>query len=94
MKLITSRIVQEARSWIGTSFCHQGRVKQNACDCIGLIIGVARHIGARSLQGGCLHEYDLCNYTRIPTNNILENALDDHMVISDSVSVGNVAYSH
>jgi cell wall-associated NlpC family hydrolase len=30
-------IVAEARSWKGTPFVHQGRLKHHACDCIGLI---------------------------------------------------------
>ena len=39
------RIVAEARSWIGTRFAHHGRVKDSACDCAGLIIGVGAAIG-------------------------------------------------
>lgn len=35
-------IVTEARTWIGTNFRHQGRLKSVGVDCSGLIIGVAR----------------------------------------------------
>jgi NlpC/P60 family putative phage cell wall peptidase len=33
-------IIAEARSWIGTPYAHQGRLKGVGCDCLGLILGV------------------------------------------------------
>ena len=33
-------MIAEARTWLGTPFNHQGRIKGVACDCIGLIMGV------------------------------------------------------
>jgi len=33
-------IVAEARTWIGTPWKHQGRLKGRSCDCLGLIVGV------------------------------------------------------
>lgn len=38
-------VVTEARTWIGTRWRHQGRVKGVAVDCIGLIGGVALELG-------------------------------------------------
>lgn len=38
-------IVSEARAWIDTRFHHQGRIKGAGCDCVGLVIGVARNVG-------------------------------------------------
>lgn len=38
-------IVLEARTWLGTPFQHQGRLKHVAVDCVGFIVGVARHFG-------------------------------------------------
>lgn len=35
-----TRVLEIARSWIGTPYRHQGRMKGAGCDCIGLIIGV------------------------------------------------------
>lgn len=32
------KLIEEARTWLGTPFKHQGRVKGKACDCIGLIV--------------------------------------------------------
>lgn len=38
-------IVREARSWKGTPYQHQASIKGVACDCIGLLVGVARELG-------------------------------------------------
>jgi NlpC/P60 family putative phage cell wall peptidase len=37
-----SRIIAEARSWIGTPYQHQASLKDVGCDCLGLIRGVWR----------------------------------------------------
>lgn len=38
-------IVEQARTWLGTPYLHQGRTKGVAVDCIGLIIGVSAELG-------------------------------------------------
>lgn len=38
-------IVNEARSWAGTPFVHQGRVKHVGVDCVGILVGVGRRLG-------------------------------------------------
>jgi cell wall-associated NlpC family hydrolase len=68
--LINQLIINEARSWLGTRFHHQGRVKANGkdrggCDCIGLVIGVADNVGLK-YQGKKFSEYDQTNYAKIP----------------------------
>lgn len=35
-------IVREARSWLGTPYCHQASLKGAGCDCLGLVRGVWR----------------------------------------------------
>lgn len=35
-------IVDEARRWLGTPYCHQASVKGAGCDCLGLLRGVWR----------------------------------------------------
>jgi NlpC/P60 family putative phage cell wall peptidase len=37
-----SRIVAEARSWIGTPYRHQASLKGIGCDCLGLVRGIWR----------------------------------------------------
>lgn len=40
-----SRVVAEARSWVGTPYQHLGRVKGSGCDCVGLPFLVGRALG-------------------------------------------------
>ncbi len=83
----SNHIVSEARSWLGTPFKHQGRVKGVGCDCIGLIAGVARALKLPSRQGGWLHEYDRCDYPREPGGMQLQEMLERHLVsVKDHVS--------
>lgn len=75
-----SQIIIEARSWIGTRFHHQGRIKKTenskgGCDCIGLIIGVASNLDIKC-KGRPLVSFDRTNYSRIPDGESLKNSLD------------------
>lgn len=38
-------VIDQARTWLGTPWHHQGRLKGAGVDCIGLIVGVARELG-------------------------------------------------
>ncbi len=35
-------IVDEARGWVGTPYCHQASLRGAGCDCLGLVRGVWR----------------------------------------------------
>lgn len=61
-------IVTEARTWIGTPFHHQGRVKGAGVDCVGLLVGVASALG--------LQHQDRSGYARLPDGETLEAELD------------------
>ena len=61
-------IISAARSEIGTPFRHQGRLSGKALDCAGLIIMVAKAIGAEYI--------DFTGYSRHPSDGLLESALD------------------
>lgn len=84
MKTATrDEFVNEARSWIGTPYQHQGRIKGVACDCIGLVIGTARALG--------LTEYDIDGYGTRPDGNlrpVMETQLES--VPLDTVQPGDV----
>lgn len=41
---LSSRVVAEARLWIGTPYVHQASARQGGTDCLGLIRGVWRHL--------------------------------------------------
>ncbi len=91
-----SAIVVEARSWIGTSFHHQGRVKKNAtskggCDCIGLIIGVTSALGIKC-KGYSLAQLDNKNYSKHPDGVSLKAALDEYLtpIPVNSIQPGDV----
>lgn len=44
MNDIRTRIVAEARAWIGTPYRHQASRKGVGCDCLGLVRGVWREV--------------------------------------------------
>lgn len=41
-------IIAEARTWLGTPWHHQGRLKGVGADCVAVVIGVAKRFGADS----------------------------------------------
>ncbi len=41
---IRQRIIEEAKSWLGTPYVHQASCKGAGCDCLGLIRGVWRAV--------------------------------------------------
>ncbi len=42
MSAAATAVVEEALSWLGTPYRHQGSCKGIGCDCVGLVIGVWR----------------------------------------------------
>lgn len=85
-------IVSEARSWIGTRFHHQGRIKKNnynkgGCDCIGLVVGVADALDIRC-DGVKLSRYDRTDYARIPDGNQLKEAFCQYL---DEIAPSDIA---
>jgi len=53
-------VIAEARTWIGTPYKHQHRVKGHGVDCAGLLIGVARELGLVA------PDFDVNGYERKP----------------------------
>ncbi len=79
------KIIIEAKSWLGTSFHHQGRVKISAthhggCDCIGLVIGVASQLNLYSKTGKPIVDCDQLNYSNIPEGDNLRQQLSQHLL--------------
>ena len=50
MATLAEKIVTEARSWVGTRWVHQGRLKGKGVDCAGLISEVARDAGMKNVD--------------------------------------------
>ncbi len=71
-------IVEEAKSWCGTQFHPQGRKKVIGCDCIGLILGIASAIGARSLTGQTWYQLDIRWYDCYHDSELLMTEMPKH----------------
>lgn len=66
------QIVDEARTWLGTPFVHQGRLKGVGVDCIGLVICVARDLA--------IYDYDFNNYRVIPNPRKMGDELKKNLI--------------
>ena len=68
MTVTADSIVQCARSWIGTRYHHQGRLKADAprhrggVDCLGLLVGIARELQLCDADGTPLADFDRTDY--------------------------------
>ena len=61
-----NNIVAQARTWLGTPFHHQARLKGKGCDCLGLIVGVVDELGLEDRNGMRLAAYDEVTYSKEP----------------------------
>ncbi len=68
-------VIDEARTWIGTPFMHQGRMKGKGVDCVGLLIGVAHALG--------LSDFDFRAYGRIPVPEQMKRLLEMNLIQVD-----------
>ena len=90
---LREKIAQEAKSWIGTLFHHQGRIKKSengfgGCDCIGLVMSIARKFNLKSIyDGGLLINHDEQNYSRFPQKNKLLEKLSKHLSVANRTYV-------
>lgn len=64
--------MREARSWIGTPWHHQARVKGVGVDCVGVVIGVARDLG--------LSGYDVTGYGELPDPAMMGRELRENLI--------------
>lgn len=93
-----SQIVKQARLWIGTKFQHQGRIRktkehEGGCDCLGLIMGVAKELRLKTKYGDLINELDQLNYNSIPNSQELQSQLSNHFITKDKkdISPGDLA---
>lgn len=71
-------VVEEARTWIGTRWQHQARLKGVGTDCLGMVVGTAVALevpGVRQL----LTDPALQGYGRTPVSQALLDACDRYM---------------
>lgn len=77
-------VVAQARTWLGTKYHHQGRLKKSTThtggvDCIGLVIGIINELKICDSRGFCLSKYDSTNYSMSPQTTKLAEILGDHL---------------
>lgn len=71
MSVALSDVVRVARTWLGTPYHHQGRLKGVGVDCAGLVIGVAHELG--------LSDFDISGYAPRPDGASLSRLCAQHM---------------
>lgn len=62
----TDEVINEARTWLGIPYQHQGRT-QHGIDCAGLVIKVAHSLG--------LSSFDADGYSRVPSGHRMRREL-------------------
>lgn len=67
-------IQAEARSWVGTAYRHQGKVKGRAVDCVGLILGVGHALGHLDISREEWAEF--AGYSRTPNPRKMGQAME------------------
>lgn len=79
-------VAHAARTWLGTPYQHQRRLKGVAVDCAGLVIGVARELALKPA------DFDITGYSRQPDGVSLLAHCDQHMdrININAMEVGDV----
>lgn len=78
-------VVDKAREYLNTPYLHQGRLKGQGVDCIGLVICVAHELG--------LSDFDCADYARTPNKEMLLTLSQEQMKRIDAIEAkpGDVA---
>lgn len=89
------KIQTAARSWVGTRFKHQGRLKakgrdRGGVDCIGLLVGIAKELEIRNPNGTLLHLQDDTGYSREPNKYKLQDYFDRFLIKSETIEAGSI----
>ncbi len=76
--------INQARTWLGTKYHHQGRLKKSpqgsgGVDCIGLVLGVIDELNICGQDGRKLSFYDELGYSMQPEGNRLIEAMRKHL---------------
>jgi len=96
-KITQQQIITQARTWLGTKYHHQGRLKKSSrgaggVDCIGLVIGIIDELGIEDGNGNSLVDADETNYSMHPENGRLVKSIQQHLrqVPIEQMCVGDV----
>lgn len=90
------KIVDCARSWLGTKFRYHGRLKKSetgagGVDCLGLIVGVGGEIGA-VCRGQPIGNFDRLDYPKIMDKKSFEAHMDRvfPVIFSGGEKIGDI----
>ncbi|HZQ25261.1 MAG TPA: NlpC/P60 family protein [Terriglobales bacterium] len=72
-------IVECARTYVGTPFVHQGRVKGVGIDCVGLPLMVAEELGLKDKRGEPLHSRIGEKYSHQPQGNLVHETVGHYI---------------
>lgn len=93
---LRKNVIESARSWIGTRFRYQGRVKKNnlnagGVDCLGLVFGVCDEVGYE-YDGKPLSHYDNVIYSKRPDFSLLIARFNRYFFVKtvDKIGVGDI----
>jgi NlpC/P60 family putative phage cell wall peptidase len=76
--MTSEAVIAEARTWVGTPFRHQARLKYVGCDCIGLVWGVGEACGVLEVDPVRVKRY--LGYGRTPNPARMREALETFFV--------------
>ena len=82
-----SRVVEAARSWIGTPYHHQASVKGAGCDCLGLVRGIFRELYGFEAQKIPAYSRD---WSDVGGEETLLKAGGEHLVVVKDPQPGDV----
>ncbi|MCE2991390.1 MAG: hypothetical protein LW825_00465 [Candidatus Jidaibacter sp.] len=83
-------IIFSARKWLATPFKHQGRLIGIGCDCLGLIMGVAKECNLKTLTGELITNLDRTNYHIIADGKNLEQILNVNLTKLNALELGSL----
>lgn len=85
---VEAALIEEARTWLGTPFRHQGRIRGVGCDCLGLLIGVAKALDLQGREGQKLAEWDSLAYGHFPNEETLWGGLSAALYPTENLAAG------
>lgn len=80
-------VVTAARTWVGTPFRHQGRMKGSGVDCWNLVRCVGEETGYLHIAPQEFKSFE--GYKRVPADGLLTKALDTFLINSWSIDAIN-----
>lgn len=76
--LMRSKILAEARGWLGTPYQHQAMLKGVGADCVGFVVGVGCATGVLTLTKQEIKAYS--GYGRLPNPRQMRVVLERHCI--------------